>query len=239
VSDLEGELLDRGGADGERRQVLGVHVALDDLRGDGRGLESEARADPLLHLRVEVRERADRAADLADRDGLPRPLQPQAVAPRLVVPEREGEAEGGRLGVDAVRAPDLRRVAELEGAAPQDFEQRVRLREQQVAGVAQQQGVRRVHHVRRGEPVVDEARGLADVLGERRGEGDDVVVGRLLDLADALDGEGGARLDLLDGRRGDRPHLRVHLADGDLHVEPLLELVPLRPERAHLGQRVP
>ena len=51
---------------------------------------------------------------------------------------------------------------ELEGATLQHFEQRVRLREQQVAGVAQQQGVGRVHHVRRGEPVVDEARGLAD-----------------------------------------------------------------------------
>ncbi len=201
-------------------------------------LEPQTCADPLFHLRVEVRERADGAADLADGDRLLRPLKPDAVAPRLVVPEREGEAEGGRLGVDAVRAPDLRRGLELEGAAPEDFEQRVRLREQQVAGVAQQQGVGRVHHVRRGEPVVNEARGLTDVLGERRGEGDDIVVGRLLDLANALDGERGARLDLFHGLARNRPHLRVHFAHGDLHVQPLLKLVLLRPERAHLGQCV-
>ena len=55
---------------------------------------------------------------------------------------------------------------------------------------------------------------------------------------DALDGEGGARLDLLDRLARDRAHLGVDFADGDLDVEPLLKLVLLRPERAHLGQRV-
>src|ERR1051325_10798552 len=83
-----------------------------------------------------------------------------------------------------------------------------------------------------------EARRLADRFGERGGEGDDVVVGRLLYLAYALDGERGARLYHFDGLARNPPHLCVDFADGYLHVEPLLKLVPLRPERAHLGQRV-
>src|SRR3712207_1922650 len=123
-------------------------------------------------------------------------------------------------------------------AALEDVHQRVSLVEQEPARVAQQERVRGVHHVRRGEPVMHEARGLAYVLGEGGGEGDNVVVGRLLYLAYALDRERGARAYLLDGLARYRPHLRVDFADGQLHVEPLLKLVALRPERAHLGQRV-
>jgi hypothetical protein len=44
------------------------------LRRDGRGLQAEARADFLFDLRVEVSERADRAADLADGDRFSRAL---------------------------------------------------------------------------------------------------------------------------------------------------------------------
>ena len=36
---------------------------------------------------------------------------------------------------------------------------------------------------------MNKARGFADVFGEVGGEGDDVVIGGLLDLVDALDGE--------------------------------------------------
>jgi hypothetical protein len=196
------------------------------------------RADPLLDLRVEVRERADRAADLADGHARPRARQTLAVAARLVEPEREGEPERGRLGVDAVRAADLRRVLEFKRAPPQDFEQRVNFREQQIARVAQQERVGRIHHVRRREAVVDEARRLADVFSERGRERDHVVVGRLLDLIDALDREGCLRLDLFERPRRDRPHLGVDFAHGDLHVQPLLESILLRPERAHLRQCV-
>ena len=64
-----------------------------------------------------MRERADSAANFADRDSLSRRLKSSAVAPHLVVPERECEAERSRLCVNAMRAPNLRRSFELEGAA--------------------------------------------------------------------------------------------------------------------------
>ena len=67
-ADLERELLERRGGDGERRQQLGVAVALDDLRRDRRGLEAEPRADRRFDRRVEVRERADGPGELADVD---------------------------------------------------------------------------------------------------------------------------------------------------------------------------
>ena len=162
VPNLQGELVERRRDDRQRRKVFGVDVALYDLRRDGGRPEAEPRADSLFDLRVEVRERADRAADLAHSHRLARALQTRAVAPHLVEPEREGEAERGRLGVDAVRAAHLRRGMELERAPFQDLHQRVCFLQQQVARVAQQQSVRRVHHVRGREAVVDEARGLAD-----------------------------------------------------------------------------
>src|SRR5205085_12447640 len=133
-------------------------------------------------------------ANLPHGDSLFRSFKSRAVAARLVVPEREGEPERSGLGVYAVRASGLRRLFELVCAALQDFEERVRLVEQKRAGVAQEQCVRRVNHVGRGEAVVYEARGFADTFGERGGEGDHVVVGRLLYLAYALDRERGTRL---------------------------------------------
>ena len=50
---------------------LGVPVALEDLRRDGRGQQAQPRADRLLDLRGEVREGADRARELAERDRRP------------------------------------------------------------------------------------------------------------------------------------------------------------------------
>jgi hypothetical protein len=185
-----------------------------------------------------VGEGPDGATDFARRHRLARPLEAGAVAPRLVVPERKGQAERGRFGVDAVRAAHLRRALELEGPPPQHRRQRVESFEQQAARVAQEQRVGRVHHVRRGQPVVDEARGLADVFGQGRRERDHVMIGRLLYLADALDREGRLPPYLPHRRGGNGPHLGVDLADGDLHVQPLPEFVLLGPERAHLGQCV-
>ena len=55
--------------DRQRRQQLGVAIALDDLRRDRGRLEAEAGADRRLDRRIEVGEGADRAGDLADRHG--------------------------------------------------------------------------------------------------------------------------------------------------------------------------
>ena len=56
-----------------------------------------------------------------------------------------------------------------------------------IAGVSQQQSVGGIDDIGRSQAVVNEARGFADVFGEVGGKRDDVVVGRFLDLVDALD----------------------------------------------------
>src|SRR5436305_5508282 len=238
VTNLQSELVERRRDDGERRQILRVDVALYDLRRDGRGLQSKTSADSLFNFRVEVRERADRAAYLPRGYRRARSFESRAVAPRLVVPERERHAERSRLGVHAVRASNLRRGAKLERAALQHLQQRPCFFQQHVARVAQQKRVGRVHNVRGREAVVYEARGVADTFGEGGSEGDHVVVGRPLDFAYALDVEGGLPTYLLDRLARNRPHLGVDFAHGQLNVEPLLKLVLLRPESAHFGQRV-
>ena len=95
-----------------RVEHFGVAVARQHLRG-GHGREAEVLAHVPLDRGIDVGVRADRARELADRDRVARPQQALAVAPHLHRPERELHAERRRLGVDAVRAPDHRRVAEL------------------------------------------------------------------------------------------------------------------------------
>ncbi len=79
-----------------------------------------------------MRKRTDSAADLADRDRVFRSQQPFAIAAHFVEPKREGQAKRRRFGVNAVRAPDLRRVLELEGAPSQRLHQLVYFRQQNV-----------------------------------------------------------------------------------------------------------
>ena len=81
-------------------------------------------------------------------------------------------------------------------------------------------------------------RRVTDVLGKIRREGDDIVVGRFLDLADARHGKRSLRLDLSNGIGGNRAHLGMNLTNRDLDIKPFLKLVFLRPDGAHLRQCV-
>jgi hypothetical protein len=94
-----------------------VAVALDDLRGHRRGLEAQPRADALFVLGLQVAEGADGAGELADAHVLGGGVEAGQVALHLRIPVEQLEAEGGRLGVDAVGAADGGRVLELDGAA--------------------------------------------------------------------------------------------------------------------------
>src|SRR5947207_13113283 len=66
MAHLERELLERRGDDRERRQQLGVPVALQDLRRGRRGLETETLARRALDLRVGGRVRSDCPRELSD-----------------------------------------------------------------------------------------------------------------------------------------------------------------------------
>ena len=73
--------------------------------------------------------------------------------------------------------------------------------EDHVARVAHLQRLRGIDDVRRGEPEVEPSGGGPDLLGDRGGERDDVVLGRRLDLLDARDVEPAPRADV-GGRVG-------------------------------------
>ena len=124
-----------------------------------------------------------------------RPLHALDVPLVLRVPERELQAERDRLGVDAVRPADHRRVAVLLGPRADGVAQRRQPVEDEVARLAHLERLRRVDDVRRGQAEVEPAGLLADVLGHGGREGDDVVPGLRLDLLDARDVEGAALAD--------------------------------------------
>src|SRR3954453_18848075 len=55
-ANLEIELLQRGAGEGDRRQQLRMAIALDHLRGYGRGLEAKAPADVFFYRRRQMAE---------------------------------------------------------------------------------------------------------------------------------------------------------------------------------------
>ena len=92
-------------------------VALNHLRRNRRGLQSQARADLLFEFRRQMREDADRAGELSDAHVFGGSRKARDVALRLRIPVSHLETEGDGLGMDAVRAPHHRRVFEFPGAA--------------------------------------------------------------------------------------------------------------------------
>ena len=156
------------------------------------------------------------------------------VAFDLCTPEEELQAEGHRLGVDAVCASDAWCVTELICAAAQDGAELLQIVENDGGRVTHHDAVCRVLHIARGESLVDVFRVLADVLFEVREEGNDVVVGGLFDLVDARDVELCLCLDVLHGGGGDLTQLCHRFARGDLDVQNGLPLILDRPEMPHL-----
>jgi hypothetical protein len=154
------------------------------------------------------------------------------------VGQSELEAEGHRLGVDAVRAADGRRQFVFIGAALQRGEQRVDVGDQDVAGATELHREAGVEHVGAGHALMDEARVGADELGQMSEEGDDVVLGHLLDRVDALDVERHvARLFPDRFRRffRDDADLGQRVAGVSLDLEPDAEARFGRPDLDHLG----
>ena len=135
VADLGREPLDRGG---DRRASVAKNMA---WRSRGMTcVETGSTASPSFSAtyastRGSMLAKVPTAPEMAQvaisrRAAISRSLR----ALELGIGLRELEAEGRRLGVDAVRAADGRRVLVLEGAALQRGEQRVEVGEQEVGG---------------------------------------------------------------------------------------------------------
>jgi hypothetical protein len=150
-------------------------------------------------------------------------------------PSRELPAERRRLRMDAVRAPDADRVAVLVGATDHDRKRAVDPVAHQRSGIADLQRERGVEHVRGRQSVVDPATLGPELLRYRVDERGEIVVGRLLDLRDAL---GRRRLRVRangsDVFAWHGTELSPRVQRRQLHLEPARELALLRPDTGHL-----
>ena len=117
----------------KRREIHGVAVARDDLGRDRLDRQAHLLGHVFLDARVDIGEGADRARDGAGGDLPLRLDEAKLAALELRVGLGELEAEGRRLGMDAVRAADGRRHLVLEGAALEGGEKLVEIVEQEVA----------------------------------------------------------------------------------------------------------
>ena len=168
MADLGRKALERGGRDGECREELRMPVALHDLGCRRLGLEPEPLAGDALDLGIDRRIVADGARELSDANSFERARDPAPGAVELEGPDRELQAEGRRLGVDAVRAADRERQAVLVRPLHHRGEGPVDPIHDQLARSAKLERERRVDHVGRGEPVVEPAACLSELARRLR-----------------------------------------------------------------------
>ena len=213
-------------------------VALEYLVGDGGGVQAELAAGFLLDLRRYGGIGADRPGYLAHGDdflGFGKPVQ---VAPHLFHPERQLQTEGDRLGMDAVGAAYHERIFMLDGALRQDGGELFDILDQDIGGFDQLQAGGGIHDIGRGQAEVDVAGLLAEAFGHRAEESGHIMVGLFEDFLHALEVALG-QLYLGDGLAGDDADLRPGIADGDFHIQPLVEFVFVRPYPFHFGPGIP
>jgi hypothetical protein len=238
-TDLESELFQGRTGDRNGRHQLGVAIALNHLRGYRRHIE----AKPLTGIRFDrwwqVGKRSYGAGQLADGHHLARAAQPDQIARELGVPQCQLQSEGHRLGVHAVRATDHRGVSVFLGSCSHRLHQPIDVLHQEVTGLPHLNRLGGVDHVRGGEAEVQPARGRADMLGNGRRKGDDVVLGNLFDRFDSGDVEGALLADIARRFRRDDPRPGHRVDRGDFHLQPGFVFPLVAPDATHLGIRIP
>ena len=206
VPDLGREPLQGAAEDRDRRQQRGVPVALDDLGADRVDVEAELGEDLRLDVRPEVAVRPDRARRSCRSRSRRRPsarrrrsrstsnAQPASFSPNVI----------GSAWTLWVR-PIISVSASLRARAIERRQQAVAVAQEEPAGVAELEREGRVDDVAARQPEMEVAALRPDGLGDLADEGDDVVVGGLLDLGDPLGIDRRARLDRRERlRRGRR-----------------------------------
>ena len=224
--------------DSERREKHRVTVPGDDLGGDRLDRETEPAGDMRFDGGVDVGESPDRAGDRAYRDFLARGGEARAVPRELGVSLRQFQAEGRRLGVDPVAAPDARRAPVFARAAFERREQRVEVGEEEVRSARQLDREAGVEDIGRGHAAVHEPRFLADMLRHRCQERDDIVFDLSLNGVDAPDFETPPLGDHGRDAAGDRPQPLLRLAGVAFDIQPDSEPRLRRPDRGHCGPRI-
>ena len=180
----------------------------------------------------------DRARELAYAQIFGGGLEARDIALRLRIPVGDFESEGDRFGVDAVGAADHRRILELKCPAFEHFGQALQVARDQRRCLLDEQCLRSIDHVVRGETVVEPAGVRAHDLGHGRGEGDDVMFDLGFDLEDAFNAEIGARMDGLCGIFRHDARGSQRFGGSDFDREPGAETVLIAPDASHLGPGV-
>ena len=162
-------------------------IALNHLRRNRRDIQSQPLANRLFVFRFQMRRIAHRAGQLANPHLLCRHLEALDVALHFRVPVRQLQPEGDRLGMNAVCAPDRRRVLELPGAALQYLAQLPEIVTHDCRRLLHQQRLGSIDHIVRRQAVMQPARFRADLFRNRRGEGNDVMLHLGLDLVNTRD----------------------------------------------------
>ena len=235
VADLGGDLVERGGDYRQGGEIVGVAVALDHLRTDCGSLQSQASAYLFFQLGSEVGEDADCAGELSDAHVLGSGYEAGDIALGFGIPVGNFEAERDGLGVNAVSAPDHGSVFEFPGAAFENFGKALEVLCDDLRGLADQERLRCVDDVVRGQSVVEPAGMGANDFGDRGGEGDDVVADLGFDFVDAIEPEVSALLDGLGSFFGNQPGFGESFGGGDFDGKPGAEAVFVAPDAGHLG----
>ena len=123
-------------------------VARDDLRGNRLGFEPHGFGDMLFNTRIDVGEGADRAGNGAGGDFFPCRDQARLAAIKFGIGFGHLEAEGDRLGMNAVGTTDTDRVLMLHGAALEGCQQAIHVSQQQIGSAGQLHIEAGVQHVR-------------------------------------------------------------------------------------------
>ena len=184
VPELGGPAINRGCDEREHGVKFRMAVALHDLRRERRGREAESLADIGFHVRIEVRMRADCAADFPHADARLHLLQALERAAKFVIHQRELQPERDRLRVDAVAAADHRRHLEFLRTLRDHLAQFAEILQQNVRRLRGLHGERGVEHVAARHALVHPAARGADVARDVLQERDHVVIRALFDLHD-------------------------------------------------------
>ena len=208
-------------------------IALDHLRGDRRGLETELLADIGFDRGRQVCERADRARQLTHRDDRTCAANALSIASDLGVPQRQLQTQCHRLCVNAVRATDHRRHSMFEGSLANRFGESIEIPQDDVARLAHLQGLRRVDDVGRGHAEVHPPGRLADFLGNGRRERNHVVLRDLLYFFDASDVECAALANVAGGLGRDDAGSRHGFGSRRFHEQPRLVSTLVAPDSTH------
>ena len=213
-------------------------VAAHHLCGGRFDAETERGEHLVLDPRIDVAVRTNGAGQLADRDAIDGLREARMGAVELEDPADQLESKRGRLGVHAVGTTHARGGAVLQRALEHGGTRLLEALQQDRAGIAQLQCQPGVDHVARGEAVVEPACGRPDLLGNRLGERDHVVVRALLDLLGPRD----VNTRVLADRRGilSRHHAKRHVRVGrsELDLQPCAKSSLVCPDGAHPRSRV-